>query len=342
VMDREGLEDARARLRHARGIATGASQRKATRAAELARERERELACVAVSEDGPFGDLATDGDRVVALDVFTVVEVDVDTGELAPLHTYTGSPFTDLLVMDGAVVVLRNNAGRLERLAPGDPEPWLVAEGLPRPMQPVVCGGVVCMVSAPFEEHLGENGIRSSRQRTSLVRIEADGSLATVQPVERGVASLAADATHLYFGSTDLDGNGVIERVPRCGGAVQRLAAVKAHGHALARPRLAVDGEHLVYADGPTVCRVPVVGGRAQRLAKLPGPVGAITRVDGGWVVIVGGMSDGEWHVERLGHDGGDPQRVGTLPRRPYHRLVLVTRGGQAFFVLDDRLYRVR
>lgn len=342
AMDHEGLVDARARLRAARAVAAASRERRAMLATERIREAERELGCVAVSEDGPFGDLVTDGQRLVALDVFTVVEVDVDTSELAPRHTYTGSPFTELVLVEGTLHVLRNNEGRLERIDSGAAEPRVVAEGLPRPMQPVACGGVVCMVSAPFEEHRGENGIRSSRQRTSLVRIEADGRVATIVPVERGVAALAADATHLYFSSTDLDGKGVIERVARSGGAVQRLGTVKAHGHALARPRLVVDGEHLVYADGPAVYRVPVAGGRARRLAELSGPVGAITRVDGGFVVIVGGMSDEEWHVERLGPDGGDPRRVGTRSRRPYQRLVLVTRRGQAFFVLDDRLYRVR
>lgn len=347
TMDHEGLEDARARLRAARAVAAASRERKAMLATERIREAERELACVAVSEDGPFGDLVTDGERLVALDVLTVVEVDVDTGELAPLHTYTGSPFTELLLVDGVLYVVRNNEGRLERIdrSPGGEgveEPRLVAEGLPRPMRPVACGGVVCMVSAPFEEYPGDNGIRYSRQRTSLVCIEADASLGTIAPVARGVAALAADGMHLYFSSTDLEGKGVIERVSRRGDAVQRLVEVKANGHTLARPRLIVDGEHLVYADGHAVCRVPTAGGRAQTLAQLTGPVGAITRVDAGFVAIVGGMSDEEWHVERLGRDGGDPRRVGTLPRRPYHRLVLVTRRGQAFFVLDDRLYRVR
>lgn len=337
TMDAEGLADARARLRAARAVATQARERKA----RLSAERGRELACVAVSEDGPFGDLVTDGERLVALDVYTVVDVDVDTGDLAPLVTYAGSPFTELVLVPGALFVLRNNQGRLECLEPGDTEPWVVAEGLPRPMQPVACGGVVCMISAPFEEYPGDNGIRYSRQRTSLVRIEPDGSLATITPIERGVASLAADATHLYFSSTDLEGKGVIERVPRTGAEPQRLAEVTANGHVSARPRLIVEGEHLLYADGPAVCRVPVAGGKARTLAKLPAPVGAITPVDGGWVVIVGGSSDEEWHVERLDHDGTH-RRVGTLPRAPYHRLVLVTRRGQAFFTLDDRLYCVR
>lgn len=337
TMDAEGLADARQRLRAARAIATQARDRKA----RLSAERERELACVAVSEDGPFGDLATDGERLVALDVYTVVDVDVSTGDLVPLATYAGSPFTELVLVPGSLFVLRNNEGRLERLEPGDTKPRLVAEGLPRPMQPVACGGVVCMISAPFEEYPGENGIRYSRQRTSLVRIDPDGSLATITPVERGVASLAADATHLYFSSSDLEGKGVIERVPRTGGKPQRLVEVRANGHVSARPRLLVDGEHLLYADGPALCRVPVAGGKAQTLAKLPAPVAAITPVDGGLVVIVGGSSDDEWHVERLDHDGKH-RRVGTLPRAPYHRLVLVTRRGQAFFTLDDRLYRVR
>jgi hypothetical protein len=337
AMSAEGKVDARARLQAARGIAAAARERKA----KLAAERERELACVAVSEDGPFGELVTDGERLVALDVFTVVDVDVDTGDLAPLVTYTGSPFTELVMVEGALHVLRNNDGRLERIMPGVAEPWIVAEGLARPMHPVACGGVVCMISAPFEEYPGENGIRYSRQRTSLVRMEPDGSPATIVPVERGVASLAADDTHLYFSSTDLEGKGVIERVARRGGKVERLVDVKANGHVLARPRLVVEGEHLIYADGHSVCRVPVTGGRAQTILKLSGPVGAIAAVEGGYVAIVGDMSDDEWHVERIGR-AGQRSRVGTLQRRPYHRLVLVTRRGQAFFVIDDRLYRVR
>jgi hypothetical protein len=335
AMDAEGLADARARLQAARAIAEGARQRKARPPAE------RELACVATSVDGPFADLATDGERLVALDVYTVVDVDVDTGELEPLVTYTGSPFTELVLVDGVLHVLRNNDGRLERLEPGDTTPRLVAEGLARPMQPVDCGGVVCMISAPFEQYLAD-GIRYSRQRTSLVRLEPDGSPATIVPVERGVAALAADPTHLYFSSTDLDGKGVIARVARSGGPVQRLCEVKANGHALARPRLVVEGEHLVYADGHAVCRMSVTGGRARTIARLSAPVGAITPVNGGLVVIVGDMSDEEWHVERMGPEGDGRRRVGTLPRRPYHRLVLVTRRGQASFVLDDRLYRVR
>jgi hypothetical protein len=337
AMSAEGMTDARARLQAARGIAAAARERKA----KLVVERERELACVAVSEDGPFGELVTDGERLVALDVFTVVDVDVDTGDLVPLVTYTGSPFTELVIVGGALHVLRNNDGRLERLLPGVAEPWIVAEGLARPMQPVACGGVVCMISAPFEQYPGENGIRYSRQQTSLVRMEPDGSPATIVPVERGVASLAADDTHLYFSSTDLEGKGVIERVARCGGEVQRLVDVKANGHALARPRLVVEGEHLVYADGHAVCRVPVAGGRAQKILKLSGPVGAISPVEGGYVAIVGDMSDDEWHVERIGR-AGQRSRVGTLERRPYHRLVMVTRRGQAYFAIDERLYRVR
>lgn len=340
-MDREGLVDARARLQAARAIAGRARERKARGVAE----RERELGCVAVSEDGPFGELVTDGERLVALDVYTVVDIDPDTGELRPLLSYSGSPFTELVLADGALFVLRSHAGRLERLAPGEARARVVADGLPRPLQPVACGGVVCLVSAPFEDYPGENGIRYSRQRTSLVRIDPDGHLATITPVARGVASLAADATHLYFSSTDLDGKGVIERVPRAGGTPQRLVDVKSNGHVSARPRLLVDGEHLLYADGPAVCRVPVAGGKPQVLAKLPGPVAAITRVEGpvetGWVVIVGGSSDEEWHVERLAGDGTH-RRVGTLARAPYHRLELVTCRGQAYFVLDDRLYRVR
>lgn len=341
AMNREGLEDARARLRWARDVAAEAGERKARRTAELERERARELACVAVSEDGPFGDLATDGERLVALDVYTVVEIDVDTGELVPLHTYTGSPFTELVVTGGAVLALRNNEGRLERIERGA-APQVMAERLPRPMRPLACGGVVCMVSAPFEGFEHDNGIRYSRQRTSIVHLEQEGRASTVLPVERGVAALAADATHLYFASTDLDGKGVIERVPRSGGAPQRLVQVKANGHALARPQIVVDGGCLLYADGPAVCRVPVTGGRSQTLARLSGPVGALAAVETGVVAIVGGSSDHEWHVERIDRNGGAPRRVGTLPRQPYHRLVLVTRRGQAFFVLDDRLYRVR
>jgi len=337
AMSPDAMDDARARLRRARAIGIEARERRAA----LAAERERELACVAVSEDGPFGELVTDGERLVALDVFTVVDVDVDTGDLVPLVTYTGSPFTELVMVEGVIHVVRNNENRLERLVPGVKEPWLVAEGLARPMQPVACGGVVCMISAPFEEYPGEHGIRYSRQRTSLVRIEPDGSPATIVPVERGVASLAADATHLYFSSTDLEGKGVIERVARSGGKVQRLVDVKANGHAMARPRMVVDGEALVYADGAAVYRVPVEGGRAQTIAKLPGPVGAVTAVDGGLVAIVGDGSAGEWHVERIDREG-QRRRVGTLERRPYHRLVMVTRRGQAFFTLDERLYRVR
>jgi hypothetical protein len=102
-----------------------------------------------------------------------------------------------------------------------------------------------------------------------------------------------------------------------------------------------VDGEHLVYVDGASVCRVSIAGGKAQVVAKISKPVAAITPVDGGYVVIVGDSSDEEWHVERLGRDG-ERSRVGSLQRRPYHRLAMVTRRGQAFFTLDDRLYRVR
>lgn len=337
TMDREGLDDARARLRHARGIAAAAAERRAGRAAELARERERALACVAVSEDGPFGGLVTDGERLVALDVLTVVELDVDGGTLEPLHAYTGSPFTELVFAGGSLLALRCSEGRLERLERGGAPPQVVAESLARPMTPVECGGVVCMISAPFETLPGG----SSRQRTALVRIEADGQAVSIAPVERGVAALTADATHLYFASTDLEGKGVVERVARDGGVPQRLAEVRACGHALARPRLVVDGERLVYADGRTVCRVPVTGGRAQVLATLCGRVAALAVVHDGLVVIVGESSDAQWHVERV-DPGGGVRRVGTLDRAPYHRLVLVTRRGQACFVLDDRLYRVR
>jgi hypothetical protein len=197
------------------------------------------------------------------------------------------------------------------------------------------------MISAPFEDRV-VNGMRSSYQRTSLVRIEPDGRLATVIPVERGVATLAADASHLYFTSTDLDRRGVIERVSKHCGPPEPIVDVGANGHALARPGLVVVDEHVVYADGDALRRVPVTGGVPRTLAKLSGPVGAVTQVAGGWVVIVGDMSDEKWHVERLGSDGGDRRRVGTLPRRPYHRLRMVTCRGEAFFVLDDHLYRVR
>lgn len=336
TMDREGLDDARARLRAAKAVATQARERKA----ELARERDRALACVALAEDGSFSDLVTDGERLVALDVYTVVEVDVDTGELAPLASYAGSPFTELQLVGDKLFVLRNNEGRLERIDPGEAEPKVVAEGLPRPMQPVACGRRLCMISAPWEEYL-QNGITYSRQRASIVRVEPDGSLATLTPAERGVAALAADGTHVYFSSTDLEGKGVISRVPMKGGDAERLVDVKANGHTMARPRLVVDGEHLVYADGATVCRVPLAGGKPQTIAKLSKPLAAITPVDGGWVVIVGDSSDDEWHVERLGRDG-ERSRVGSLQRRPYHRLAMVTRQGHAYFTLDDRLYRVR
>lgn len=341
TMEREGLEDARGRLRHARAIAAEVVERRSLRAAEVARERERELACVAVSEDGPFADLATDGERLIALDVYTVVDVDVDTGELAPLHTYTGSPFTDLVVADGSVFALRIQEGRLERLGRGE-APRVAAEGLPRPMRPVACGGAICMISAPFEEYQGKDGARSSRQRTSLLRVEPDGRATPVIPVERGVAALVADSSHLYFASTDLAGKGVIERVHRDGGPARAVAPVKANGHALARPSLAPDGDHLLYADGAAVCRVPVVGGRSQAIATLSGPIAALTVVATGVVAVVGGASDEEWFVERIERHGGARRRVGALPRRPYHRLVLVTRRGQAYFVLGDRLYRVR
>ena len=64
--------------------------------------------------------------------------------------------------------------------------------------------------------------------------------------------------------------------------------------------------------------------------------------VSDGVVVILGDMSDNSWDVVRLPSQGGKARKLGTLKRRPYDRLRMVSRGGQAFFTLDDKVYRVR
>jgi hypothetical protein len=53
-------------------------------------------------------------------------------------------------------------------------------------------------------------------------------------------------------------------------------------------------------------------------------------------------MSDDSWDVLRVSSDGRKAKKLGALRRRPFHRLTMVVRGGDVFFTLDERLYRVR
>lgn len=336
AMSAADLDDARARLAAARAIGTAAR----SRASELLAQRDRELACVAISEDGPFDSLVSDGNTLAALDVYTVVRIDPERGTLHPLTTYEGSPFTELVWSRGELLAVRGNEERIDRV-PLDGGPRSVRVGrIARPLHPVDAGGVPCCISAPFE-HREENNIRHSVQRTSLVRIEGAEVLPIIA-VEGGVASLAADATHLYFATTDLDRKGVLRRVARDGGEPAELLRVTSLGHAMAQPALVIAGGRAVFADGSRLCRVPVNGGRVETVYEAGAAIAAIAAVPGGFVLIVGGMSDESWEVLRITTGSRPPRRLGTLRRRPFHRLRLVVCAGEAFFTLDDRLYRVR
>jgi hypothetical protein len=337
-MTADGLADAKARLAQARAIATASRER----ASELASQRDRELACVAISDDGPFAALVTDGQTLAAVDVYTVVRIDPEQGALTALTTYEGSPFTDLVFVGGTLLAMRGNEGRVDKIALDGSGRSVFASELARPLRPVDSGGVLCFISAPFEDNL-VNGIRYSVQRTSLVRAEEGKGVEPILPVEAGVSALAADATHLYYyASTKLDGEGAIYRVARSGGKAKTLANVGRLGHAVAQPGLIVAGDHLVFADGPALRRVPAAGGEVTTLHRASAPIGAVAAVSSGYVLIVGDMSEESWEVLRLPSDKGKPQRLGALSRRPYHRLTMVVRRGEAFFTLDDRLYRVR
>lgn len=336
AMSAAELDDARARLAAARAIGVAARDR----ASELLAQRDRELACAAISEDGPFDSLVSDGHTLAALDVYTVVRIDPERGTLDPLTTYEGSPFTDLVWSRGELLAVRGNEERIDRV-PLDGGPRSVrVPRIARPLHPVDAGGVPCCISAPFE-HRDENNVRSSVQRTSLVRIEG-AEVVPIVAVEGGVACLAADATHLYFATTDLDRKGVLRRVARDGGEPSELLRVTGLGHAMALPALVIAGGHVVFADGPRLCRVPVGGGRVETLHEVGAAIAAIAAVPGGFVLITGGMSDESWDVLRIDAGSRKPRRLGALRRRPFHRLRLVVCAGEAFFTLDDRLYRVR
>ncbi|WP_437680296.1 hypothetical protein [Sorangium sp. So ce131] len=336
-MTPDGLADAKARLAAARTVAASVRGR----AAELAAQRGRALACVALSDDGPFGALVTDGQTLAAVDVYTVVRIDPERGSLAPLTTYEGSPFTDLVFVDGALLAVRGNEGRVDHIALDGGGRSVVASELARPLDPVDSGGVLCFVSAPFEDRI-VNGVRSSVQRTSLVRLGKSAGVEVIAPVEAGVAALAADATHLYYATTNLEREGALFRVARAGGRPSMLTKVGRLGHATAQPALVIAGEHAVFADGRDLRRVPVGGGQAVTLHRTDAPIGALAVVSDGIVVILGDMSDGSWDVVHLPSKGGKPRKLGALQRRPYDRLRMVSRGGEAFFTLDDRLYRAR
>lgn len=336
VMSAAELDDARARLAAARAISAAARNR----ASELLMQRDRELACAAISEDGPFDSLVSDGRTLAALDVYTVVRIDPERGVLEPLTTYEGSPFTELLFSQGELIAVRGNEERIDRV-PLDGGPRSVrVPRIARPLHPVDAGGVPCCISAPFEQR-GENSLRHSVQRTSLVRIEG-AQVVPIVAVEGGVACLAADATHLYFATTDLDRKGVLRRVSRDGGKPAELARVTGLGHAMAQPALVIAGSHALFADGARLCRVPVNGGRVETLHEAGSAIAAIAVVPEGFVLIVGGMSDESWDVLRIEAGSRQARRLGALRRRPFHRLRLVVCAGEAFFTLDDRLFRVR
>lgn len=336
-MPADGLADARARLANARAVASSSRER----ASELASQRDRELACVAVSDDGPFSALVTDGQVLAAVDVFTVVRIDPEQGALTALTTYAGSPFTDLVFAGGSLLAIRGNEGRADSVALDGSGRSVFAPELARPLRPVNSGGVLCLVAAPFEDNL-VNGIRYSVQKTSLVRVEEGGRGEPILEVKEGVADLAADATHLYYASTKLEREGALYRVARSDGKATLLAKVGRLGNALAHPGIVVSGENVVFADGPALRSVHVTGGEVTTLHRASGPIGAVAVVPSGYVLIVGDMSDAAWDVVRVRRDNGKAETLGTLARRPYHRLTMVVRGGQAFFTLDDRLYRVR
>lgn len=336
AMSAADLDDARARLAAARAISAASRNR----ASELLAQRDRELACVAISEDGPFASLVSDGHTLAALDVFTVVRIDPERGGLEPLTTYEGSPFTELLWSQGELLAVRGNEERIDRV-PLDGGARLVrVPRIARPLHPVDVGGVPCCISAPFEQR-EENNLRHSVQRTSLVRIEGS-QVVPIVAIGDGVACLAADATHLYFATTDLDRNGVLRRVARDGGEPADLARVRSLGHAMAQPALVIAGSHALFADGSQLCRVPVNGGRVETLHEVGSAIAAIAAVQEGLVLIVGGMSDASWEVLRIDAGSRPPRRLGALRRRPFHRLRLVVCAGEAFFTLDDRLFRVR
>lgn len=336
VMSAAELDDARARLAAARAIGAAARDR----ASELLAQRDRELACAAISEDGPFDSLVSDGHTLAALDVYTVVRIDPERGTLEPLTTYEGSPFTDLVFSRGELLAVRGNEERIDRVPLDGGARSVRVERIARPLHPVDAGGVPCCISAPFEQR-DENNTRYSVQRTSLVRIEGS-QVVPIVAVEGGAACLAADATHLYFATTDLDRKGVLRRIAREGGEPAELVRVTSLGHAMAMPALVIAGEHAIFADGSRLCRVPVGGGRVETLHEAGAAIGAIAVVPGGFVLITGGMSDESWEVLRITAGSRQPRRLGALLRRPFHRLRLVVYAGEAFFTLDDRLYRVR
>lgn len=328
-------DDARSRLERARRVAGEARARPGRKV-----DATSELACVATSEDGPFASLATDGTTLAAVDVYRVVRVEPDTGVLTPLTTYQGSAFTSLRFSGGELYAMRGNDGRLDRIALDGSGRGVAAEGLERPLDPIDAGGTLVWVSAPFENRASNGGVVSV-ERTSIVALGAGGTVETWAPVEPGVATLASDGAHVYFLTTETLGRHVLVRIPRCGGPIEKVAAVDAVGDPMGRPWIAEGGDAMLFAGGTKLLRIPKAGGRVTALHTLDRRIVALATLPDALVVVAGDGSDDRWDVLRL-RTGERPRKLGTLSRAPYHRLVMVSARDSVFFTLDDRLYRVR
>lgn len=335
----EAMAHAEARLATARTVAAAARDQ----AAELAGQRSRELACVAISDDGPFRSLVTDGCNLAAVDGRTVVSIAPDRGKLSHLTTYEGSLSTELVFVGNTLLAVRYDEDRIDRISlKGGPRLLHVAR-ITRPLSPLSCGGTLCCLSSRLETR-EVNGVRSSIPRTTLVYIDEAGRVFPITPVESAVVACTADATHVYY-ATSQEGQGQLWRAAPRGGRPEQIAKVGQLGQGMAGPVLQVVKGHLYFVDRSALCRVPVAGGRRETLyqtGREDEPLAALAVLADGFVLIGGGIGDGHWEVVRLQGVQRSPKRLGSLQRHPAERLCMVVCDGAAFFTLDDRLYRVR
>ena len=328
------MDDAKARLQRARQVAQTQPKTQPTA------DDQAPFSCVAESEDGPFGSLATNGSVLCAVDVFSVVRIDLQKGQLTQLTSYAGSPFTDLVMVQERLFAVRPNESRIDEVFLDGSGRREFAVDVARPLQPLAAQGTICFVSAPFEQR-EQNGVRTSVQRTALCKI-AEGRAVILSPIPDAISALAADETGLYFACTNLDRKGTLFRIDSRGGTPTELTKVKSLGDAMATPNMVVLDQFLIYADGNRLMRIPTSGGRPEVLCKAREDISALTVVSDGIVFFTGDQFGPKWNISKVARTGGAAHPIATLSRLPYHRIKLVSAKDAAYFSLEEKIYRVR
>lgn len=161
---------------------------------------------------------------------------------------------------------------------------------------------------------------------------------------DREAPVIAVDATHIYFmlqwvvaEARNISSRGYLMRVPRDGGAAERIASLP-HGSIRTAQAMALTSTRVIFIQAPndstgnsTIASVPLEGGDVTVLAKASG-IATVVVVDSDSAYF--GDSEG---VKKVPVTGGElrPLVAGVAP------LTLVAVGGNLYYASADGVYSV-